>query len=275
MPPRASATAEICLGAISIFVKLYSVATEKPVRLSRVHARCGGKLEQQYYCNADQAVVPSPEMARYFRHEDGTATMLADEEVKTAESDRIGTLEILECVPEDAVDPVYLGKTMFVAPNLDHGHDTYAHFVDALTATRSAAVGMHYSATRDQLVLILRYRERGLLLREIFYNDELAALDEIELPMSAREAGVPHVGFESCLAAIAPFRRDAFSALAYRNGYPDRLRLAAERKAAGVPLFGAARRASVLKGAREAIESGGRGRSKSRTVGSSPDRPSK
>src|SRR6202042_3024756 len=100
-------------------VKLSSVAHEKPTRLSRVHARCGGKLEQHYYCHADQAVVSRPEMARYFRHENRTVTMLTDDEVKTAESDPIGPLEILECVPEDAVDPVYLGKTLFVGPDLD------------------------------------------------------------------------------------------------------------------------------------------------------------
>jgi DNA end-binding protein Ku len=261
MPPRVSATAEICLGAISIFVKLYSVASEKPAPLSRVHARCGGKLEQQYYCHADQAIVPRPEMARHFSNRDRTVTMLTDDEVKTAESDRIGTLEILECVPEDSVDPIYLGKTMFVGPDLDHGHDTYAHFVDALAVTRSAAVGMRYMPTRDQLVLILRYRERGLLLREIFYDDEVAALDPIELPLSGRDANVPHVGFESCLAAIAPFRRPAYGATTYRDGYADRLALAAERKAAGVPLLGAARRASALKGASEQIASGGRRRS--------------
>ena len=262
MPPRASATAEICLGAISIFVKLYSVASEKPVRLSRVHARCGGTLEQQYYCQADQAVVPRPETARYFRHKDRTATLLTDDEVKTAESDRVGMLEILECIPEDAVDPIYLGKTMFVGPDLDQGHDPYANFVDALAVTRSAAVGMHYMPTHDQLVLIRRYRERGLLLREIFYDDEVAVLDEIELPLSDRDANVPHIGFESCLAAIEPFRKVAYSVTAYRDGYPDRLGLAAERKAAGVPLLGAARRASALKDAREQIASGGRRRSK-------------
>ena len=117
-------------------------------------------------------------------------------------------------------------------------------------------------ATRDQLVLICRYRERGLLLREIFYADELAALDEIELPLSDRETQVPHVGYESCLAAIAPLQKSAYNASAYSDGYPGRLALAAERKAAGVPLLGAARRTSALKEARAQLASGGRRQSK-------------
>jgi DNA end-binding protein Ku len=249
MPPRASSLAEICFGPVPIFVKLYSVASERSVGLFQVHAHCGARVEQQHFCPADEVVVPRAAIAKEYRFADGTVTALSEEEIKSAESDRVGTVEILECIPEASIDPIYLGKAMLVGPNEDHGIDAYSTFVDALAETRTAAVGMHYGRTRDQLVVIERYRTRGLLLRELFYESELKAIDEIELPLTVR-ASLPPGAFELWTAEVERCRKPAFSSGAYKDGYPERLLRAAERNVKPQETPPAA---SLLRAARERV----------------------
>ena len=232
MTPRSSANVEICFGPALISVKLYSVASERSVPLSLVHAKCGKKVEQLYsctYCTGDEAIVPRPAIAKQYVLPDGKAAVLTVEELKTAASDRAGTIEIVECVPAGSVDPIYLGKAMFVGPQ-EGTVDGYAALVNALEETRTSAVGVLYSeAARDQLVLIERYRERGLLMRELFYANELRSLDKIELPVSA-PAKLPGAA-KQWTDTVGQFRKDAFDPSAYKDGYPDRLLHTAESKA--------------------------------------------
>ena len=239
MTPRASRIAEISFGPISLFVKLYPVASEKSVSLSQVHGQCGGALKQQYVCVADDVVVPREAIAKQYRHPDGTVTSLTAEDLKVTDPSKAGTLEVLECIPEGTVDPVYFGKTMLLGKHEEH--DLYATFVDALAQTRTSAVCMYYTPTRDQLVLVSRYRERQLLLRELFYASEIRALDDLEFPRADARPTVPEVT-GLWVREIERCRKQAFSPEAYEDGYPARLRAAAERKASA-------------GGAREAVSS--------------------
>jgi DNA end-binding protein Ku len=246
-----SSPIEICFGPISVFVKLYAVASEKSVSLSQVHATCGGKLEQQYFCATDQAVVPRPAIAKQYRLPDGTVTTLTEEEIKTAESDRVGTLEVFDCVPEGSVDPLYMGKATLVGPNEEHGIDGYGTLVDALAETRTEAVGVHYQRTRDQLVLLQRYGARGLLLRELFHANEMRDIGEVEFPLSVR-ASQPAGTFELWTDAVERRRRATFRADVHADGYPERLLLVAERKTRPDAVAPAnVRTASLVKAARE------------------------
>jgi len=228
MTPRASRIAELTFGPVSLFVKLFPVASEKSVSLSQVHGSCGGALKQQYVCASDSSVVRREEIARQYRHADGTVTALTAEDLKVTDPSKAGTLEVLECIPEGTVDPIYLGKTMLLGKHQEH--DLYGTFVDALARTRTSAVCMHYTPTRDQLVLISRYRERQLLLRELYYAGEIRALDELEFPATDPMPTVPEAA-ELWVREIERCRKPAFNPEAYEDGYPARLRAAAEQKA--------------------------------------------
>jgi DNA end-binding protein Ku len=261
MTIRASSSAEICFGPVSVFVKLYAVASERPGSLSQVHEKCGGKLEQQYFCAEDGAVVPRPAIAKQYKHSDGSGTILTEEEIKSAESDRIGMLEILECVPAGSVPTIAQSKAMLVGPDEQRGIDAYATLVDALEETRTAAIGRLYTRTRDQLVLLERYGDRGLLLRELFYASEMKPIDEVELPLSVRASMLPGA-FEMWTRAIEARRKPAFDAAAYADGYPERLLRAAERKRGGDERAdtGAPPVNLLLKAARKRIVEGEMGR---------------
>ena len=232
MTPRSSANVEICFGPALISVKLYSVASERLVPLSLVHAKCGKKVEQLYsctYCTGDEAIVPRPAIAKQYVLPDGKAAVLTVEELKTAASDWPGTIEIVECVPAGSVDPIYLGKAMFVGPQ-EGTVDGYAALVDALEETRTSAVGVLYSeAARDQLVLIERYRERGLLMRELLLRERAPVAGQDRAPRE--RPGEATGGSQAVDGHGRAIPEDVFDPSAYKDGYPDRLLHTAESKA--------------------------------------------
>ncbi len=230
-PSRVRRRILLSFGPYPVFTKLYPVASERAVSLSQVHADCGEKLVQQYVCAKDGSVVPKVSTAKQYRFDDGTVTTLTDEDIKSAGPEAEGQIELLECVPDNSLDPVCLGKTTFLGPDQDRGIDGYIALVDALTAARVTAVCRYSTRSRDQLVAIQRYGERGLLMHEVFYADELRPLEEIELPRS-----VPNpLMAEAFAGVIARAQKERFAHAAYKDGYPERLlRAATDRANAGI-----------------------------------------
>jgi DNA end-binding protein Ku len=230
---RASSVVSIWFGPVPVRTKLYSVAAERPVSFTQVHAGCGERLQQQYYCAKHDAVVPRPAIAKQYRHPDGTETTLTEEDLGTAEFERVGNLDVFEFVPHGSVDPIYLGKAMLLGPEDKH-ESGYAAIVDALEDTGTAAIGLLYVQKRDQLVLIQRYGERGLLLHELFHAEEVRPVHEVKLPASDRDSLVSGAS-KLWTDVIEQRRKPAFEASRYEDGYPDRVLRAAERKGMGVP----------------------------------------
>jgi DNA end-binding protein Ku len=274
---RCSYIVDIFFNELTSFrAKAYAVASEAAVSLPQVHASCGGKVAQQFFCAGDDAVVPKAALAKQYRFPDGTETLLTDETIKSADSERLGQLQILECVPEGSVAPTYFGKTLFLGPDDgERGGDPYSTLVDVLEETRTCAIGMHFGSRRDQLMLIERFGARGLLMRELFYATEMRPIEEIRLPTTMRNAVSVSAGiFDVWKSAVQSLRKPSFSADAYKDGYPDRLLAAAQRSAgigveagaaesdAPTPILKAARlkvATGSTKGAREEKREGGGG----------------
>jgi Ku protein len=233
MPLRASSVAEICFDSLAFFVKVYGVAGERPSPFTRVHAACNGELEQQLVCRTHGTPVARPAISRRYHAADGREVVLSDDEMKGAESARVGVLEILEFVPADGIDAALMGRPTVLGPDQDRGIDGYSMFVDALAATNTVAIGMHFLRTRDQLVSIEPYRERGLLMRELSHGAELRPISEIEFPFSTASSAV-----EGTLGLwtrrIEQRRRAQLDPLAHRDGYLERVEaVATSRLTAG------------------------------------------
>ncbi|HWT85614.1 MAG TPA: Ku protein, partial [Myxococcales bacterium] len=85
MRPLASGT--ISFGLVSIPVKLFS-ATESSAAISfnMLHAKCGGRVKQQYICpRDDNAVVPREEMVKGYEFAKDRYVTFTPDELKALE----------------------------------------------------------------------------------------------------------------------------------------------------------------------------------------------
>lgn len=228
MAPRSSATVTITFGLVSIPVRLFSAVSPKTVSLEQQHATCGGKLKQQYVCVADNEVVPREAIAKSFSLARGKRVTFTEDELARLKSPRTDELELQEFLPRGAVDSIYFAKTYFVGAG-DGGDGGYRLLVESLNATDTVALGRLFTRGRDQLVLVETDGAR-LVLRELYYEDEVRSFDDVPVPIAE---AIPAVDLELARRIIEQHRRPAFAPERYRDTYPDRVRAAAEEKAAG------------------------------------------
>jgi DNA end-binding protein Ku len=185
-------------------------------------------MKQQYLCPVDAEVVERSEMVRGYEYAKDQYVLFTEEELDALESPKNNSLEILEFVPLESVDLLYVAKTYYLGP--DKGGDkAYKLLSDSMTRTQRVAVGRFWTRGKEQLVLVRPYKV-GLVLHYVYYANEVRAFDEIDTGATSTFSPV-----ESELAdrLIEQLTTEKFHPDRYRDTYNDRLREAIEQKVAG------------------------------------------
>jgi len=228
MPARAIQSATISFGLVSIPTKLYTAASSESVSFHYLHAKCSGRMKQQYLCPVDSEVVERKDMVRGYEYAKDQYVLFTEEELDALESPKNNSLEILEFVPLQTVDLLYVAKTYYLGP--DKGGDkAYKLLSDSMTRTQKVAVGRFWTRGKEQLVLLRPYKN-GLVLHYVYYANEVRAFDEVDTGATGTFTPVEAELADKLIEQLttAGFRPDR-----YKDTYNDRIREAIEQKVAG------------------------------------------
>jgi DNA end-binding protein Ku len=193
-----------------------------------LHRKCGTRVRMQYFCPYDHEVVQRTETIKGYEHARDQFVQFTEEELKKMESERSDQLEIVEFVPEESVDLLYVENSQYVGP-AKGGDRAYKLLADSMERTRRAAVGRYGGRGREQLVILRPYRG-GLVMHEVYYGDEVRPIEEVDFPrhMSFAEAEV-----ELAERLIEELSVDEFDPTKYHDSYRERVLTAVEQKVAG------------------------------------------
>lgn len=195
-------TGTLGFGLVSVPVKLFGTTTEHGTELHRTHETCllgeysdaGHRLSQQMVCRDCGDVVPFNDQGSVFVDVDGTTVPLTREELAELPGQKSRTIDLIEFVDIEDIDPLHWGKTYFVAPDVKaaKGQPIFQVLHAALQATGKVAVGRITLRSRESLVAILP-REDGLVARVILWADEVRALElddttPVRAPLAAEVA---------------------------------------------------------------------------------------
>ena len=91
-------------------------------------------------------------------------------------------MELLEFVPNDQVDPIYLETSYYMAPD-EAGEKPYALLFDALKRSNRVGVAKVAMHNREHIV-ILRPGKNGVLMHTMYYSHEIRKVDEFRTDLS-------------------------------------------------------------------------------------------
>jgi DNA end-binding protein Ku len=218
MAARSVGSGTISFGLVSIPIKLYTATSPQSVGFNFLHQKCGGRVKMQYLCPTDNEVVERKDLIKGYE--------IAKDKFVTFSEDR---LDIVEFVPEDSVDFIYIENTVFLGPGKG-GDRAYALLSDAMARTGRVAIGRYGARGKEQLVMLRPYKG-GIVMHQVYYADEVRSMDDVEY-----STNVPFKPVEQELAdkLIEQLSADKFAPEKYRDEYRDRVRAAVEQKAAGI-----------------------------------------
>jgi len=228
MSLRAFASGTISFGLVSIPVKLYATGEATVgIHLNMVHKKCGTRLKQQYVCPLDEEVVGKDDIVKGYEYARGQFVLFTEEELKALNPEPTNAIDIAEFVPEEKVDPVYFEKSYYLGP--DKGGDRpYRLLAEAMRETGRAALARYRARGKDYLVL-LRPFEKGLVLQQLRYADEVR--DFAEVPIG--QAEVKATELKLAVQLVDQIATDTFRPGAYEDEVRKRTRDLIEQKVAG------------------------------------------
>ena len=228
MASRPIGSTAVSFGLVSIPVKLYTATSSQNVHFNQLHNKCGGRLKQKLYCPVDDEYVERDDIVKGYEVAKNQYVQFSGEELNALEAEKSHTLDLVEFVPEDSVDLIYVEKSYYLGP--DKGGDkAFNLLTKAMRRTGRIAVGRYRSHGKEHLVLLRPYK-KGLILHHVYHANEVRAYDEVELGADQRFSDSEEALADQLISSLST---EAFEPTKYRDEFAFRVRAAAEEKVAG------------------------------------------
>ena len=231
MSARPLATANISFGLVSIPVKLYSAGQPSAaISFNMLHAKCGGRVKQQYICpRDDNQVVERDQMVKGYEFSKDRYVTFTPEELKQLEEKATQQIEIVEFLPASTIDPVYYDKAYYLGP--EKGADrAYRLLARAMRETGRTALA-RYAARGKQYLVQLRPApgEDGIVMQQLLYADEVRTFKEV--PVEPGEVKEAELGLAKQI--IGQISNEEFHPENYDDDVKKRIHEQIERKVQG------------------------------------------
>lgn len=217
---RSIGTATISFGLVSVPVKLYSTnESAEEISFNMLHDADNARLKQQYVCTACNEVVEKEHTLKGYEHAKGQWVTVTGDELKALEATATHAIEIVECVDGQLVDPTYVEKTYYLAP--DKGADLgYQVLADALIESGYVAIARWSARGKEHVVMLRPFGDGsgdGLAMHQLRHEHEVKKWEAVPPRRAVTVTPAELALAKKLLVAIAV---DSFDP----GKYPDRVR---------------------------------------------------
>jgi DNA end-binding protein Ku len=179
----------LTFGLISMPVRLFSGARSSSISFHMLHRDDLQRVKQQLYCPAENRVVERSEIVKGYEYRKDEYVVIEPEEIKKIEPKTAKTMEILEFVKADEVDPVFFESSYYLMPE-EAGRRPYALLTKALEESDYVAIAKLTMHNREYTVF-LRPRDGGMMLHTMYYAEEVREVEGFGAPdVELKEAEV-------------------------------------------------------------------------------------
>lgn len=227
MPARAYWTGRIRLSLVSIPVQLYS-ATKSGTRISfnQIHEPSGKRIRYEKVVPGIGA-IDTDEIVKGYEVEKGKYVLLTDEEIDDVKLEAKRTIDLVQFVGEDEIDPVFFEGAYYIAPEDDEdGQEAYVVLREALKKEKKIGLGQIVVRGKGGIVAI-RAVGKGLLLQMLHYADEVQKADKFFEDVPAKKPDSEMVALAS---ELIEKKTKKFDPAAFHDKYTDALKELIEAK---------------------------------------------
>jgi len=213
MATRAYWSGRIRLALVSIPVEIIP-ATKSTSRISfhQIHEPSGKRIRYEKVVPGIGPVDPE-DIVKGYEVEKGKYVLLSDEEIEGVKLEAKKSIDLVQFVDQDEIDPIYFERPFFVLPSVDNedAEEAYTVLRDALRKTRK--VGLGQIVVRGQSAIVaIKPCGKGLLMETLRYADEVKKADTTfdDIPAKSPSKELLDLGEELIKKKTAAFHPERF-----------------------------------------------------------------
>jgi DNA end-binding protein Ku len=161
----------ISFSLVAIPVQLVRAVAPGRISFRTLHKSDYSPLRRRMFCPSEEEMIPPDDMVRGYEIAPGRYIPVTDEELESLSPERSRTIEIIDFIAMDEVDPVYFDRPYYLVP-LKGGEKSYRLLAEVMAQTNRGGVAKFVLAEREHPVLV-RSAKGALLLTTLHYSNEL------------------------------------------------------------------------------------------------------
>ena len=175
----------ISFSLVAIPVRLVKAIEPGRVSFHLLHNKDYSPLVRRMFCPEEQTIVPPDEIIRGYEILPDKYIVMTDEELESVSPERSRTVEIVEFIDVNEVDPIYYDHPYYLVPSKG-GEKAYRLLVEVMHRTHKAGLAKFVLAEREYLVAVTS-RDGALALTTLHYSEEILS-DESFAPKKGKIA---------------------------------------------------------------------------------------
>ena len=163
---------------VTIPVRVYP-ATESSATISfnQLHEECQTRIQQKKWCPSCERELTSAEIVKGYDFEKGRWVVVSDEDIAKVKTESTKVINLLQFADSDDIDPMYVDKAYYLAPEGPMAADAYAVMRDGMIG--KAGIGKVAIHGREYLVAVKPHKQ-GLVMYTLHHAAEIRTIDQID-----------------------------------------------------------------------------------------------
>jgi DNA end-binding protein Ku len=180
--PRPIWTGALTFGLVNIPVRLFSaVRAKEKISFRLLRKEDKSPIKYDRVAQKDGESVPWKDIVKGYEYSKGKFVVLDDEDFKAAAIDSAKTIEILDFVAGDAIDPRYFETPYYLTPQKG-GEKAYALLREAIKQTGKIGIGKITMRTNSLHLAGVKAVDDAIVLEIMRFGDELVDASEFDFP---------------------------------------------------------------------------------------------
>src|SRR5215212_9601332 len=174
----------ISFGLVNIPIQVFSATQREEYTSFNQLDDKGHRIKYKKWCPIEEREVPYSELKKGYEISKDNYIVLEKEDLEGIKLKTNNTIEVKEFIESEEFDPIFIEKNYYVGPDIGKkktagiSSKAYSLFVKILNETNKIAIGKVVLREKEH-VIALRAYQRGLVMHQLKYLDEIRPMDEI------------------------------------------------------------------------------------------------
>jgi DNA end-binding protein Ku len=170
----------INFGLVTIPVKLFTAVRTNDVRFNFLHKKDDGRIFNERHCTVCGELVEYADLVRGYEYEKGHYVTLRDGDLKAVNPEATQSVDIVEFVDLDQINPMYFDTPYYLEPEKT-GRHAYALLRESLREANKVGIARVVIRSREHLAA-LKPNGEALVLELMHYADEIIEQGTFDFP---------------------------------------------------------------------------------------------
>src|SRR5215469_1899904 len=180
---RAIWKGHISFALVTIPISLFSATKRNELSFHYLHKKDLSPVSYKRFCDTEDVEVPWDEITKGYEYEKGQFVEITDEDLDRADIELTKTIQIMEFVQEEEIDPVFFDKPYYLEPQKG-GERAYALMRDALAQSRKVGIAKVVLKSREHLAAVKTVGDM-MTLQTMRFAHEIVDSGTLNLPKAA------------------------------------------------------------------------------------------